>query len=100
MKKAVIIAGGKQYIVANGDVLDVELQGDQKALSFDPLLVIDDKNTKIGKPFVKDSVVKAEVVGESRGEKVTSIRFKSKKRVHKTRGHRQNYSRIKITSIN
>ncbi|MCE7936541.1 50S ribosomal protein L21 [Candidatus Saccharibacteria bacterium CPR2] len=99
MKKAVISAGGKQYMVASGDVIEIELQKSDKKLEFFPLLVVDEEETSVGKPFVEKSTVKAEVIGESKGEKVTSIRFKSKKRVHKTRGHRQNYSKIRITAI-
>lgn len=99
MKKAVISAGGKQYMVASGDVIEIELQKSDKKLEFSPLLVVNEEETSVGKPFVEKLTVKAEIVGESKGEKVTSIRFKSKKRVHKTRGHRQNYSKIRITAI-
>ena len=99
MKKAVITTGGKQYIVSKDDVLDVELLGDAKTVSFEPLLVFDEKDVSVGTPLVSGVKVNAKVVEQVRGDKVTSIRYKAKKRVHKTRGHRQNYSRIQITDI-
>lgn len=99
MKQAVITTGGKQYIVGKDDVLDVESVGDKKTLSFTPLLVMDDGNVTVGTPEVEKAKVSAKVIDNVRGDKTTAIRFKAKKRVHKKHGHRQNYSRIKITSI-
>lgn len=100
MKKAVIVSGGHQYLVAEKEQVEVELVGDKKTLSFEPLLVIDEKNVSVGQPTVKGAKVEAKVVEESvKGDKVTSIRYKSKKRVNKKRGHRQQYSVIEITKI-
>ena len=97
--KAVIQAGSKQYIVAKGDELLIDKVGDKKTLTFEPLMIIDDKKAKVGTPTVKGASVKASVVGNERADKVTAIRFKAKKRVHKRRGHKQEHSRIKITSV-
>ncbi|MGZ6005157.1 MAG: 50S ribosomal protein L21 [Candidatus Saccharimonadales bacterium] len=101
MKKAVITTGGHQYIVAEGDTIDVDLlQNDSKKLEFEALLVIDGDKTTVGAPTVKDSKVTAEVVeADFKAEKVVAIRYKPKKRVRKIRGHRQHHSRIKITKI-
>ncbi len=100
MKKAVITTGGKQYIVAKGDVIDVELVGDKKTLSFEPLMIYEGEKSEIGTPTVKGAKVNAKVLeSELKSDKVTSIRFKAKKRVNKKKGHRQPYSRIEITSI-
>ena len=100
MSKAVIQTGGKQYLVSEGDVFDVELLGnDKKTVDFTPLLVTDGETTKVGKPEVTGAKVTAKVLDEVRDDKVTSIRFKAKKRVHKTRGHKQKHSRIEITKI-
>lgn len=100
MKKAVITSGGHQYIVAEKEQLEVELVGDSKTLSFEPLMIIDGDKVSVGQPIVKGVKVSAKVVEtEVKGDKVTSIRYKSKKRVHKTKGHRQKYSLIEITSI-
>jgi large subunit ribosomal protein L21 len=102
MKKAVITTGGKQYLVSVGEELDVELiKTDKKSVDFDPLLVIDEKNVSIGNPLVKGSSVKVEIIEPViQKEKVTSIRYKAKKRVRKVRGHRQKQTKIKVKSIN
>lgn len=99
MKKAVIATGGHQYVVSEGDVLNVELLQAEKKIDFDTLLVIDGDKTTVGTPIVSGVKVSAEVVGQVRGEKVTSIRYKAKKRVNKIHGHKQNYTQIKITKI-
>ena len=100
MKKAVITTGNKQYIISEGDVLDIELIGADKTLSFEALLAIDGETIKVGTPLVEGTKVTAEVVeAEIKADKVTAIRYKSKKRVHKVHGHRQKLSRIKITKI-
>jgi large subunit ribosomal protein L21 len=99
--KAVILVGGKQYIVTQNETLLVDrLQDGTTELSLEPLMVFDDKSAKVGTPIVKGATVTAKVVdAEVKGDKITAIRYKSKKRVHKLRGHRQQYSRIEITSI-
>lgn len=101
MKKAVILTGGKQYLVAEGEQLDIDFLKDaDKKLTFDSLLVVDGANTKVGKPTVDGVKVTAEVVeAEVKADKVTAIRYKAKKRVHKVRGHRQRLTRIKINKI-
>ncbi|HVA11435.1 MAG TPA: 50S ribosomal protein L21 [Candidatus Dormibacteraeota bacterium] len=101
MKKAVIQTGGKQYIVSEGETLEIELIKDSgKSLDFEPLMVIDDDKIQIGKPLVNQAKVVAEVVeSDIQTEKVTSIRYKAKKRVHKVRGHRQHKTVIKIKKI-
>jgi len=100
MKKAVIVSGGHQYLVAEKEQLKVELVGDKKTVSFEPLLVVDGDKVSVGQPTVKGAKVEAKVVEESvKGDKVTSIRYKAKKRVNKKRGHRQQHSVIEITKI-
>lgn len=101
MKKAVIATGGKQYVVAEGQTLSIErLKGDDKKVSFDALLVVDGDKTTVGAPLVKGVAVKASVVeAEAKAEKVTSIRYKAKKRVHKVQGHRQAQTTVKIDTI-
>lgn len=100
MKYAVIESGGKQYLVEKDQVLDVELVGDSKKLEFTPLLSFDDKSAKVGTPSVSGGKVIAELV-EPRvlGDKIKIMKFKAKKREKTLTGHRQKYSRIKITSI-
>jgi len=101
MKKAVIQTGGKQYVVSEGETLEVELIADLgKTVSFKPLLVIDDQKVTIGKPVIDSAKVDAQVVEtDKQAEKVVSIRYKAKKRVRKVRGHRQRHTIIKISKI-
>lgn len=101
MKKAVIATGGKQYLVSEGQTLEIELVKDAaKKLNFKPLLIIDDQKVTIGKPVIEDANVDVEVVDAIKvGDKVTSIRFKAKKRVRTVRGHRQRHTVIKVSKI-
>lgn len=101
MKKAVITTGGKQYLVKEGETLDIELlKQEGKSATFAALLVIDGDNVTIGAPEVKGVNVTADIVEDDiQGDKVTSIRYKAKKRVHTVRGHRQRSTRIKISKI-
>lgn len=101
MKKAVIATGGKQYLVNEGDQIDVELiKSDKDKLTFEPLLVIDNDKTTVGAPRITDIKVHATIVEKDvKQDKVTSIRYKAKKRVRTVRGHRQRLSTIKIESI-
>ncbi len=101
MKKAVISTGAKQYLVAEGDQIEVELLPDaKKTTTFSPLLVTDGSKTSVGTPEVKDNKVTADVLdADVQGDKVTSIRFKAKKRVNKKRGHRQRKTVLKIKKI-
>jgi large subunit ribosomal protein L21 len=101
MKKAVIQTGGKQYLVSEGERLKVELIKEPgKSLSFEPLLVIDGDNVQVGVPTVDKSKVTAEVLeSDAQADKVTSIRYKAKKRVHTVRGHRQHQTILKIIKI-
>ncbi len=97
--QAVIQTGGKQYLVTKDQTLAVELLGDAKKVEFAALLVIDGDKVKVGTPTVDSVKVKAEVVGEIKADKIKVLKFKAKKRVKKLTGHRQHYSKIKITSI-
>lgn len=99
---AVIATGGKQYIVREGDTLNVELLGDHKEgdkIEFDTVLMTDDgKTAKIGTPHT-GTKVSATYLGEDKGKKLTIIRYKAKSNRDRRIGHRQHYSKIKIESI-
>lgn len=101
MKKAVIATGGKQYIVSEGETIEVELlHADGKDVSFEPLMLIDGDKTTVGTPIVPKVKVTAEIVeDEAKADKVLAIRYKAKKRVHKIQGHRQRHTVIKVTKI-
>jgi large subunit ribosomal protein L21 len=101
MKKAVIQTGGKQYLVQEGETIKVELiKADGKTVDFEPLLVLDGDAVRIGTPSVAKGKVSVEVVeADVQADKVTSIRYKAKKRVHTVRGHRQHQTILKVTKI-
>ncbi|HEX3568063.1 MAG TPA: 50S ribosomal protein L21 [Candidatus Saccharimonadales bacterium] len=101
MKKAVIATGGKQYLVSEGETLDVELlHAEGKSATFEPLLVIDGEAVSVGTPAVAKAKVTVEIVEpDVKADKVTAIRYKAKKRVHKVHGHRQHHTTIKVTKI-
>lgn len=100
-RKAVISTGGHQYLVYEGETLEVDLLDPaQKNTAFEALLVIDGEKVSVGAPTVAGSKVTADIVEQSvKGEKVVAIRYKPKKRVRKVRGHRQRHALIKITKI-
>ena len=100
--KAVIVTGGKQYTVAEGDVLFIEkLNAEAEAtVKFDNVLaVLDGENTKIGAPVVEGAVVEAKVVKNGKGKKITILKYKPKKGEKKKQGHRQPYTKVEITKI-
>ena len=100
--KAVIVTGGKQYTVAEGDVLFVEKLGVEAdtAVKFDQVLaVLDGENTKIGTPNVEGAFVEAKVVKNGKGKKIDVLRYKAKKNEKKKIGHRQPYTKVEITKI-
>lgn len=100
-KKAVISTGGHQYLVTEGETLEIELLDPvQQNTSFEALLVIDGDTVSVGAPTVSGVKVNADIIEQSvKGDKVVAIRYKPKKRVRKTRGHRQRHTVIKITKI-
>src|SRR5690242_12869056 len=99
-KKAVIATGGKQYLVSENEELNIEKLPAAPKASFEALLVINGDKISLGKPTVTGVKVNAEILEQVvKAPKVTAIRYKAKKRVHKVRGHRQKLTRIKITKI-
>ena len=100
--KAIIVTGGKQYTVAEGDVLFVEKLNAEEAaeVKFEQVLaVLDGENTKIGAPVVEGAAVEAKVVKNGKGKKITILKYKPKKNEKKKMGHRQPYTKVEITKI-
>ena len=98
---AIIKSGGKQYRVKKGDVIDVELlEGEPGAhIEFAEILLISDgSKTEVGGPTVSGFIVKGELIGESKDDKITSIKYIPGNHYRKF-GHRQRKSRIKITEV-
>lgn len=99
---AVIVTGGKQYRVAEGQLLKVEkLTADVgQAVNFDQILmVVNGQDIKIGAPVVKGGKVTAEVVEHGRGKKIRIVKHRRRKHSHKEMGHRQDFTKIQIKSI-
>jgi large subunit ribosomal protein L21 len=101
---AIIKTGGKQYRVAQGDLLEVEKLGDTLAIgdsvSFDEvLLTAKGETVEVGTPVVKGAKVSAVVTEIGRDRKKIIFKYHSKARFQKTRGHRQHYTQVKITAI-
>ncbi len=100
-KIAIIETGGKQYVVTTDTVLTVEkLEAKGKAVTFDKVLLVDDgAKAQVGKPYVSGAKVTAEVVEEGRAPKVTVIRYRPKSRYAKKKGHRQPFTKVRITAL-
>ena len=99
---AIIATGGKQYKVQEGDVIKVEKLGAEagETVTFDQILVVSDKDVKVGTPTVAGATVSATVVAEGKAKKVIVYRYKRKSGYHKKNGHRQAYTKVKIEKIN
>ena len=97
---AVVETGGKQYKVAENDVITVELLdakvGDK--ITLPALLVVDGKKVTTGNPIAGERVV-AEVLSHGKGDKVVVFKYKAKKNERKKQGHRQPYTELKIVSV-
>ena len=100
--KAVFVTGGKQYTVAEGDVLFIEklaVEAEQ-TVKFDQVLaVLDGENSKIGAPVVAGAVVEAKVVKNGKGKKIRIFKYNPKKGYRKRQGHRQPYTKVEIGTI-
>ena len=99
---AVIATGGKQYRVAQGDVLRIEkLEAEAGgSIEFDDVLMVGNgEDVKIGTPHVEGGKVTATVRAHGRGKKIEIIKFRRRKHHQKRTGHRQDYTEIEITGI-
>ena len=100
--QAIIVTGGKQYNVSEGDTLFIEKlevnAGD--SVVFDQVLaIVDGENTKFGTPVVEGAKVDATVVKNGKGKKIRIFKYNPKKGYHKRQGHRQPYTKVEITKI-
>jgi large subunit ribosomal protein L21 len=102
MKYAVVKIGGSQYQVAEGDEIEVEKLDGKKGerLNFNEILLfVDDGKVKIGRPLLKNLVVKAEVLQQLKGRKIRVATYKAKSRYRRVVGHRKLLTRIKVRKI-
>ena len=99
---AIIATGGKQYKVAEGDIIKVEKLGVEAggSVTFDQVLAVNNGELTIGCPTVAGATVTATVEKEGKGKKVIVYKYKRKSGYHKKNGHRQAYTQVKIDKIN
>ena len=99
---AIIEACGKQYKVQEGDVVFFEKLDTEegKTITFDKVVLVSkDEKVQIGNPYVKGAKVEGKVVSHGKGKKILVFKYKAKKNYRRTRGHRQPYTKVEITSI-
>ena len=99
---AVIETGGKQYRVQEGDVLNVEKLNAEagEKIEFTKVLALsDDNGLTVGKPYIENAKVEAEVVANGKAQKVIIFKYKSKKDYRKKQGHRQPFTTVEIKSL-
>ena len=99
---AIIETGGKQYEVATGSKLNIEKlpQSAGERVSFDKvLLVADGEKISVGKPYLKNISVEAEILAQKRAQKISMMRYRSKTRHRRRKGHRQPFTEVKILKI-
>ncbi len=99
---AIIVTGGKQYKVAEGDVLYIEKLDVEagETVKFDKVLaIIDGENATFGTPVVEGATVEANVVKNGKGKKIRIFKYNPKKGYRKRQGHRQPYTKVEITKV-
>ena len=98
---AVIVTGGKQYRVSQGDVIYVEKldQEIDSKVSFDVLMLGSGDSVEVGSPTLAGAKVEGKILGQVKGEKIIIYKYKSKKNYHRKAGHRQAYTKVEITKI-
>ncbi len=102
MAYAIIRTGGRQFRVAEGDTIDVDIldvEAGKTATFGDVLLFADGKNVTHGDPLISGAKVTAEVVEQRKDKKVVAFKYKRRKGYHRTVGHRRKLTRVKIKSI-
>lgn len=100
--QAIIVTGGKQYSVKEGDELYIEklnAEAEQTVIFDQVLAVVDGENSKFGKPVVKGAKVEATVLKNGKAKKVVVFKYRPKKDSKTLRGHRQPYTKVKIEKI-
>lgn len=97
---AIIESGGKQYRVAQGDVLRLEQLSAQPGEVVDlPVMMLAGDSVEVGTPLVEGASVKAEVLSHGRGDKIYIYKFKAKANYRRKNGHRQPYTEVRIQDI-
>ena len=103
MKHAVIVTGGKQYRVAEGDVIYVEklpVEADETITIDQVLAIVDEESSVFGTPVVEGATVTGKIIKTGKSKKIRVYKMKPKKNYRRTQGHRQPYTKVEITAIN
>ena len=100
---AIVETGGKQYKVEEGKYVDIELldakEGDK--INLDKIvMIIDGENSKIGQPYIEGAIIKGEILKNGKDKKVLVYKMRRKKGYRRKNGHRQQFSRLMVESIN
>ena len=98
---AIFVTGGKQYKVAEGEIVFVEKLGVAvgESVTFDKVLAVKGESLTVGTPYVAGATVVANVVKNGKSKKIDVIKYKSKKNEKKKIGHRQDYTKVQIEKI-
>ena len=98
---AIFVTGGKQYKVAEGDVIFVEKLGlaEGEKVTFDKVLCVNGETLSVGTPYVEGATVVASVLKNGKSKKIDVIKYKAKKNEKKKIGHRQPYTKVQIQTI-
>ena len=101
MKYAIIKTGGKQYKVAEGDIIEVDKlpENEEKVIFDQVLLLVTDGDVKIGKPTISGEKVEAKILGSLKGIKIRVSKFKSKVRYRRVSGFRASLTKVQIEKI-
>ncbi|MFP3155486.1 50S ribosomal protein L21 [Lachnospiraceae bacterium ZAX-1] len=99
---AIIATGGKQYKVAEGDIITIEKLGVEagEKVTFDNVLAVNNGSLTVGDPTVANATVEGSVVSNGRGKKIIVYKYKRKTGYHKKNGHRQSFTKVQIDKIN
>jgi len=99
---AIIEEGGRQFKVTTGDTILIDRpETEDKSITLGRVLLVGGEGEpRIGTPAVANATVTADVIGAEKGAKVRSVKYRRRKGYHRTKGHRQNYLRVKVSAIN
>jgi large subunit ribosomal protein L21 len=99
---AIIEEGGRQFKVTTGDTILIDRPaGEEKNITLGRVLLVGGEGEpRIGAPAVDGATVTADVLGPVKGEKVVSVKYRRRKGYHRTKGHRQQYLKVRVNAIN
>ncbi len=98
---AIIMTGGKQYRVSEGDTIYIEkLDNEVDDIVSFPVMMLSGETIEVGAPYIDGASVTGKIVKQGRGEKIRILKYKSKKNYRRKAGHRQPFTQVLITGVN